>query len=257
MSHSALRCSPVPGACSPTGSPGPRCTPPPHALLLLGWRNGQGSPLPSSSREGAIFPSSLPGRLAPGETGWARAPTGRWCPDQGPRIAWALPDPGRGPTGGQGGGVPALQSGEQSGPSNQAQEVPDRDACSLVGAGDPLPLSLRSGPGPQPLPHPGGQWRNLGSPGGAGRWVRESRQQWRTLGCRRQVDTSRATGWGGGCPPGLPCLPHCPAAPTAPALRALRTLRNPSAPLLPPVPRSQLPGDRRRPEDLSPAGTSA
>lgn len=150
----ALQRSALPPA-APPGVPGPALPPAPPA-------GGQCPPAP---------PSSVPSPL--------RRPRGQAGPQlpQGGLHSSGAPDGmGRGQGGrGQGGGVPAPESGEECGPSSQAQGAPDGDACSPLGEGAPSAFPSGLSPGSQPLPRPGAQGRNLGSPRGD-RWLGEGKQ---------------------------------------------------------------------------------
>lgn len=87
--------------------------PPPRSAQCS---DGQYHPLPPSSKEGAIFLSSLP-------AGWhqgTQAGPELQQDDAGPRIAWALPNLGRGQTIGQGGGRPcSVHRRENPAPAGQ------------------------------------------------------------------------------------------------------------------------------------------
>lgn len=148
-----------------------------------------------------------------------------------------------------------------SGPGSQAQQMPARDALSLVGTGGhPLPLS--SADRVTAPAHSGGQRRNLGSPGGD-RWLGKGKRA--KKGHPRGPAPGRHSSPGGGrvartprvsshrLP--LPCYgqgghPQRPpsAAPQPPALRTLpQSHRDP-----PSLPKVTAAADRRRPGGAQP-----
>ena len=218
----ALQC-PVPGVCSPTHGLGlGHCTqsqhPPQPPAELSQWRDGQGFPLPSSSSDGAIFLSSLPGRLARGDRLAETSGRVMQCPDQGPRRAQALPRSGQGADSRTGRWGSLLCPKGEFGPSSQAQQMTDRCPQPDGGRGlsPPPPLITES----QPLLHLGGQWGNLGSPGGD-RQLGEGKLEKKVHPRVRIPSGHRQRGWGRGGkdPSGLTCCRspvtwRVPAAPT-------------------------------------------
>lgn len=157
----------------PLAQPGhgilPRPPPPPAER-----RAGQCAPQPSLGTDGVIFFLSLPARdrQSQGSDRPVR------CPDQGPRIAWALPSQGGGRTGGQGGGRPRCPGEGESDPPRQAHSGPEADAFSLVGTGDTPPPPLWSD---SRVTAPAPSWRS----------VENSRQ------LRAGVGEGRDKQWGG------------------------------------------------------------
>lgn len=117
-------------------------TPPPPPAELSQWRDGQGFPLPSSSSDGAIFLSSLPGRLARGDRLAETSGRVMQCPDQGPRIAQALPRSGQGADSRAGRWGSLLCPKGESGPSSQAQQMTDRCPQPAGGRGPSPPSPL-------------------------------------------------------------------------------------------------------------------
>ena len=145
------------------------------------------------------------------------------CPDQGPRIARALPGVwmGAGSRAGRWGSLLCPEEGE-SGPSSQAQQMPDRDALSLVGAeGHTLPL-----PSGHRVTAPASSWRSVekpGQPGEGSRWLGKGKRE-KTVHPRvRTPGGHHLPGWRwGGKDPSGPTASPSPStsggAPPAPTL---------------------------------------
>lgn len=262
----SLQC-PVPGACSqPTA---------------LGWdtaptRSQPPPPAPQSCHGGETVSAShsppragtAPSSPHPCPAGWHRRDSlaqsssrAMRCPDQGPRIARAPPPPGsgRGQAVGQGGGGPCwVQSRENLAPAAKLSRCQTEMPSAWWGQrAIPSPFPLVTGS--QPLPHPGGQWRNLGSPWG-GRWLGKGKREKaahprvRTPGCGHRPPGRRR---GGKDPSGLTASPPplrrggTPSAhPHQPP--ALTTLPEPHRAAPTAIPRSRLQVDRHRPGDSAP-----
>lgn len=161
----------------------------------------------------------LPAWLAP-ETRWPQAPTGRRCPDQGPRIAQPSPS-GQGADS-RGAGVSALSTGGRIWP------------LSLRGTkvgGHPFPLPCGQGPGPSSCPI----LAAMKNPRLPKRGQAAGREGGRALAYGPQVGPKRVRGGAADQVPGslrLP-FPHSVARtpPQAPALTPLpQTCRHPGGP---------------------------
>ncbi|XP_038290428.1 collagen alpha-1(III) chain-like [Canis lupus familiaris] len=121
---------------------------------------------------------------------------------------------------GQGGGVPAPESGEECGPSSQALRAPDGDAGdagSPLGEGAPLLFPLVSARGHSPCPVLELRAETWAAHEGTGGWARGSRCPQRTVGSRHPARAPGPAGVGPvPLPPGLAASPASgsPAAPS-------------------------------------------
>lgn len=137
-------------------------TPPPPTELPW-WRDGQCSPFPSSSSEGAIFLSSLPGRLALGrqagpELRQGNAVLGSGTQNSsGPPQIWA----GGRQQGREVGGLCSVQRRENLAPAAELSRSQTGMLSAWWGQGGTPPPSLWSGPR---FTAPAPSWRSLAKP---------------------------------------------------------------------------------------------